>query len=106
MGVDYDGHYGLGYRVNVPELEEDHYYFEDPIGFIENALEESNYCFFQIGDGSYSGEEDDVYIVLNEPFEDGNLDVTQKAKELKEFILSKGIEIEGEFDVVGGLRVW
>lgn len=106
MGVDYDGNYGLGYKITLPEFEEDHEYFEDPIGFIDNALEDSNYGFFQIGDGAYSGNEDDVYIILDEPFEDGNLDVTQKAKDLKEYILSKNIEIEGDFDIYGGLRVW
>jgi hypothetical protein len=106
MGVDYGGYYGLGYKITVPELEENHEFYEDVGRYIDNAIEEANYSYFQIGDSSYTKTGNEYYIILCDPFKDGNLDVTQKAKDLKEYILSKGIIVEGEFDVVGGLHVY
>lgn len=60
---------------------------------------------FKWGKGSYTGEEDDTYVCLDKPFEDG-YDITNKVNHLIEFLQSTNLEVVGKVDEVGGLRVW
>lgn len=105
MGVDYTGHYGLGFNVNLPEFEEDHEFFEDPIGFLDSICKETEFDYFEIGDGNYTGNSNNYYVVLDNPFSNG-LDISENANKLKLFLTENNVSFDGEIDVVGGLEVW
>jgi hypothetical protein len=63
MGVDYSGNYGIGIQVYTPD--------------------------FEIGEGNYTGDNDDIYIVIDNPFEDGYCALGEKANKLIEFLQQK-----------------
>lgn len=104
MGVDYNANFGIGVQVIRKDFDEDSEYYEDFLGWIDEQLEGSEYSYFETGSSMYGGEENDVYVVLDEPFSEG-LDLTKKAEDLKSFLQSKEIEYEGEVDIVGGLLI-
>lgn len=53
----------------------------------------------------YTGVDDDIYICINEPFENG-YDITDKVNGLMEFLAGTDLEVIGKVDEVGGLRIW
>lgn len=105
MGVDYSGNYGIGVKVLVPELEEEHDYFDDELGYVDNLLKDTEYEYFEVGDGSYSGKKDDLYICFKNPFKDG-YNIEDKVIELYLFLSNTDLEVIGKVNEVGGLRVW
>lgn len=105
MGVDYSGHYGLGFQVRLPEFEEDHEFYEDPIGYLDSVCRDTEFSFFEVKEGNYTGNENDYYVIIDNPFSNG-LDVTEPANRLKAFLTENNIEFEGEIDTVGGLEIW
>lgn len=106
MGVDYSGNYGIGIQVYLSDFEEEDDYYEDDLGYIESCLENTNYSYFEVGSGNYSGETDDIYIIIDNPFEDGYCTLGEKADKLIQFLQENNISFEGKVDVVGGLRIW
>jgi hypothetical protein len=106
MGVDYSGNYGIGIQVYTPDFEEGDDYYEDELGYIESILKSTNYSYFETGEGSYSGDIDDIYIIIDNPFEDGYCALGEKADKLIEFLQENNMRFEGKVDVVGGLRIW
>ena len=106
MGVDYSGNYGIGVKVIIPTIEDENdEWFEDELGYLDSLLQETDYYYFQVGESSYTGGEDDTYVCLDKPFEDG-YDITNKVNQLIEFLQSTNLEVVGKVDEVGGLRVW
>ncbi len=97
MGVDYNANFGIGFKVNIPDCED-----------VYEKLKEipEGYGYFLVGDGSYTGKEDDIYIVIKDIFKDGYEGIEQKGEILRKAISDMGIEVEGKLDIVGGLRIW
>ena len=106
MGVDYSGNFGIGIQIFLPEFEEDHEWFEDETGWLDEILKDKDYFYFEVGEGSYTGEQNEMYLCIDEPFEDGYCGLTYKAKLLIDFLEENNITYEGKVDVVGGLNVW
>lgn len=107
MGVDYSARFGLGFKVNFKEdiVNEEYGEVEDEFEYLQWLAEGTDFRTFEIGEGSYTGEQNDMYVVLKDPFDkrDG---LYTKELELKTFLDKNGICYEGEFDVVGGLHIW
>lgn len=104
MGVDYTPNHGIGYKIVGVECEvdEDSSVNEYLYELISNT---KNIRYFETGEGNYTGEDNEMFIVIKKPLEYG-LDLTQKKKELDLFISENKIIVEGEFDICGGLLVW
>ena len=104
MGVDYSGHYGIGFKVLLPELPEDHEFFEDERFWLDDIIEK-RFDWFEVGEGMYTGEDNEIYICIKDPFENG-LDITEKTNELISFLNEYNIKFEGDINEVGGLEVY
>lgn len=104
MGVDYHGNYGIGVRIIKKEFTEDSEYFEDFNTYLDDTLEGTNYYYFEVGEGSYTGEENEIYVCISEPFKEG-LNIKDKVFKFYKFLGKNEIEFEGEINEVGGLLV-
>lgn len=106
MGVDYSGYFGFGIQVKKKEFPEDSEYHEDFIYYLDDlTTENKQFGYFEVGEGSYTGNEDEIYIYVENPFSEG-YDVSAKAKLLIEFLEANEIEYIDKPDIVGGLRVY
>lgn len=114
MGVDYSGNYGVGVQVEFDNLFEaiaERYGVdtddaeEYTLEYLEELLEETDYNYFEVGDGNYSGQPNEVYIEVNDVFKDG-YDITEKVTNLIKFCEDNGLTMVGEIDVVGGLEIY
>lgn len=108
MGVDYSGHYGIGQQIKVVDFDEN----EKPRGFEEYLYElfdkkdeTKGFSFFKVGEGNYTGKQDDLFIEVDNVFSDG-LDLTGKKKLFDEFIKKHNFETIGVFGLIGGIEVW
>lgn len=104
MGVDYTGNYGIGVQVKRKEFEEDSEYYDDFYSYLDDVLDGTDYYYFEVGEGSYTGDENEVYICISKPFKDG-YDIVKKSFDLYCFLAEKEIEYVGEVDEVGGLLI-
>lgn len=106
MGVDYSANYGIGFKVEATarlyDREDDDFILQE---YLEETLSD-DYRYFEVGDGSYTGEENDVYVIFRDkvglaPLENykDRLDVLRK--HLEDLLLE--VSEEG---LVGGLNVW
>jgi hypothetical protein len=106
MGVDYSGNFGVGFQVYIPELEEEHEYYDDDLAYVEFLLEDKEFYYFEVGEGSYTGEKNDIFVCLDVAFIDGKFN-NLRAAELKEFLILHDLILKDtEIDSVGGLNVW
>jgi hypothetical protein len=106
MGVDYSGNFGIGFQVQIPELEEDHEYYEDELGYLDSLLGDTEFNYFEVGEGSYTGDANDVFVCLDVPFIHGKFNEA-RASELKTFLELHNLITKGaQIDSVGGLNVW
>lgn len=114
MGVDYSGNYGVGvqvefdnlYEVIADEFEVDVDDASDYVlEYLDNLLQGTDYDYFEVGDGNYSGQPNEVYIEIKNIFKDG-YDVREKATNLIKFCEDNGLTMVGEVDVVGGLKIY
>lgn len=102
MSIDYSANFGVGYKVALPSST------EDPDAFIENALNSVGKThkigWFDTGDNTY-------FVSFSEPFNDDLDDmddmeaVVRRASALKEILQGCGLEVVGEPEIVGGIRV-
>lgn len=111
MGVDYSGNYGVGVQVEFDNLFEiiakEHKVDKesiDIIDYLDDLLQGTNYNYFEVGDGNYSGQPNEVYIEINDVFKDG-YDISDKVTNLIKFCEDNGLTMVGEVDVVGGLII-
>lgn len=103
MGVDYYAHSGIGFLVRVPKKFQDDEDF-DLYSHLDEVLINSEYAFFETGQGAYTGEDNDFYVVLEsfKPLDDLN----QRSESLKSFLIQHDlIDATDEYDLVGGLQV-
>jgi len=104
MGVDYDGNYGIGYKVtesdDISEAELEDGLAEYLYGKVGDGFEH-----FEVGEGCYTGDKNDIFIVIKDAFKDG-LDLTSKKKALDDELTRLKLTPVGEFGDVGGLYVW
>lgn len=106
MGVDYSAHYGIGIKITLPGFDEDHEWFENELGWLEEILENTDYFYFEVGDENYTGERNDLYLCIKNPFKDGYCALEEKASKLLQFLQENKIEFKGKVDIVGGLEIW
>lgn len=114
MGVDYSGNYGVGVQVEFDNLyeviaEEFEVDVDDAsayvLDYLDNLLQGTDYYYFEVGDGNYSGQTNEVYIEINDVFKDG-YDIREKVTNLIKFCEDNGLTMVGEVDVVGGLYIY
>ena len=101
MGVDYTPRFGIGYKIAEKV-------FENEDNCMDKYLDDlCKYKFkhFETGYGCYTGEKNEYYVVLKNPFEK-TLDLTEQKDELYNFLTDNGIEIIEDFGLQGGLQVW
>lgn len=104
MGVDYSANYGIGVRVLEPENCEDFIEYVDDLSCIKVDGIEMEY--FEIGDGSYTGEENDVILCIRDADVTDLADLENKINIFKEFLKSNKVETDGEISLRGGLNIW
>jgi hypothetical protein len=100
MGVDYRSRFGIGYKISEKVFEDDTYmdqYLDD--------LCKDKYTYFETGEGSYTGNSNEWYVVLKNPFEK-TLDLSEQKDTLYNFLTDNNIEIIGDFGLQGGLHVY
>lgn len=103
MGVDYYAHSGVGFKVKPPKKFQNYDEF-DFYEHLDNVLLDSVYSYFETGEGAYTGEDNDYYVVLKD-FKPVN-DLEERVNELKNFLIEHDlIESSAEYDLVGGLEV-
>jgi hypothetical protein len=103
MGVDYTGLYGVGIKIQLPTFDEEHEFYEDEESWLDQILGEE-YSYFDVGAGSYTGESNEFYVCLKNPFKDG-YNILDKVVKLKKFLSDNEIKFFGEVDEVGGLLI-
>ena len=103
MSIDYRANFGIGYKVSESEEIFDTEELED--GLLDYLWNEAgdNFDSFETGNG-FSGDSDGVYLVIKNPFENG-LDLVKAKEKLDAEAKRLKLEINSEFDVVGGLYV-
>ncbi len=107
MSVDYTGNYGIGVNIFRKEFNEDSEYYEDFIGYLDDILENTDYYYFEVGDSMYSGEENDIYICINNFIEFPLVTSQLEEKVLKfiTFLNDNEIKFIGQINEVGGLLI-
>lgn len=113
MGVDYSANYGIGFKLKHPQSNEkfEKEYDGDFISFfhgeIAPLLKEKEFQFFEVGEGSYDGTENEVYVTIKgglAPIWDNAL---RRCADLKTFLWGLDlISLEDQADIVGGLEVY
>lgn len=109
MGVDYSAHYGLGFKIKLIEFD-DELTEETEKTFTTNLLDEKldqdNYGWFEVGEDTYGGPENELFVYILEPFKDGLSNLEFLKTKLVSHLNEIGISPDGEFDLQGGLEVW
>lgn len=113
MGVDYTGHYGVGVQIKFDNLKEkisfeynvdideaEGYYLE----YLDTLVNNTNYDYFEVGEGAYTGHENDYYLCIKDPFSD-SYDITDKVIELNYFCDKVGLIRVGNVDEIGGIEM-
>lgn len=105
MGVDYSANYGIGFKVEPSETLRDTLANKDSyiLEYIDEILEDK-YTYFEVGDASYTGGENTVYVVLADEKTPFNL-IDSELDELENLLTSKDL-IVSERGLVGGLNIW
>lgn len=111
MGVDYTGHYGIGLQIEPIDFEDENLSseiaeLEVMSEFLYEKLEDDRFDWFEVGQGNYTGEDNDFYIEIREPFADGIESLAKKEQELRDYIKSLGLKAKGEFGAIGGLEMY
>lgn len=103
MGIDYDGHYGVGYEVEpTEEIQEEYGNESEFLEYVDWKVGGDYHCF-QTGN-AYSGEYGGVYVVLRDLFKDG-LDLTKAKEDLEQELDRIKVKPVGEFRDVGGIFI-
>ena len=102
MSVEYRAEFGIGYQINIDNKEEPNDYLETL--FINDSNLNKDFTFIEIGDGDYTGEKNDWFIILKDP--NDKLNDLSKYKLKLEILLKKhNISTINDFGVVGGLYI-
>lgn len=95
MGVDYRANYGIGIGIQSMDFDDDN--INESIQDIECMDEfldyyvyeyedESPYRWFQTGEGDYTGDTNDFFVVLKKPFANGFETLEQQRLDLLKFL--------------------
>tara|TARA_R110000803_G_scaffold10007_7_gene31113 strand:+ start:1898 stop:2227 length:330 start_codon:yes stop_codon:yes gene_type:complete len=109
MGVDYTANYGIGVKLESLDFEELN--LED-IGCMDEYLDELpkpdgiETEYFEVGQGSYTGEDNDYYLCIKSPMSEGVKVLKTKVDLFKNYLRRNDIKYVGEVDCVGGLNIW
>jgi hypothetical protein len=109
MGVDYKANYGIGVKLESLDFEELN--LED-IGYMGEYLDELpkpegiEIEYFEVGQGSYTGEDNDYYLCIKSPMNEGVKALKTKVDLFKNYLKINNIKYIGEVDCVGGLNIW
>lgn len=103
MGVDYTATFGIGIEVKGVDYNEKG--FDCMYEYLDDLLEGTNFEYGESGEGAYTGEENDFYILIKNPFENGIEGLAGKANELEVFLKDKNIPYD-KINLVGGLHIW
>lgn len=111
MGVDYSGHYGIGIEVEPIDFEDENLSseiaeLECMSEFLDEKLDAEKYGWFEVGEGNYTGNDNDYYVEVHKPFDDGFAELEKKKAELLNHLKEIGLTPKGEFGAIGGLEVW
>jgi hypothetical protein len=110
MSVSYDSNYGIGYkleRIKEPCSEEIESFVEYIECFLFGNGSDAYKLFevFEVGEGSYTLDVNDIYIVIKRDYSSG-FELLEKDKEaLDLFIDQNKIKTIGCFGLFGGLLV-
>ena len=110
MGVDYTGHYGIGIQIENVDFEDENKElefkdFDDIWEYLEEKLNEDEYSYFEVGEASYCGGDNDLYIEIVDVFNYGLNNLEEQKNNLLIKIKELGLETKGDFGLVGGLEV-
>lgn len=111
MGVDYIGHYGLGFGIETidfesNEISKDVKELETMWDLLDEKIDFDKYNWFEVGEGSYTGEENEFYIIIKEPSFTCMEKLTKERDELIKHIYKIGLNVNTGFGVFGGLEVY
>lgn len=105
MGVSYEANYGIGFQLNTKQLREKALEkCEGDIGLYLDNIVTPGIDWFQVGEGFYSGEDNDYFLEIVNPFSEGIEGLYDKREELFQVINCHGLEFS-EFGLMGGLYV-
>lgn len=111
MGVAYSGHHGIGVKIKSIDFDDEN--LSDEIRglevmceFLDEKLENERYSWFEVGGGSYTGNENEYYVVINLPFATLISNYENEKNALYDYLDQLGITPIGDFGSVGGLEVW
>ena len=102
MGVDYSSNCGIG--VEVEAYEEIGEYLESEEG--RNVLKDNDLCWFEVGDGAYTGELNEYFIVYNKPAREIGDKWEFYERELLDVIGQIDLTSKGKMDLCNGLEVY
>mgnify|MGYP003478182521 CR=1 FL=1 len=106
--------YGVGVQVEFDNLfeaiaEKYKVDVESAEGYALECLDDlitgTDYNYFELGEGFYTGQPNEVYIEVNDVFKDG-YNITEKVTNLIKFCEDNGLTMVGEVGVVGGLEIY
>ena len=101
MGVDYRAVFGLGYRIKVGgDIDER----QNILDVLDEDLDSKLYRQFETG-CLLEDQEIETFVVLRNPFRTGLSELIVKSNLLLYHLTEIGIEVDGEFDIHGGLRI-
>lgn len=104
MGVDYHANYGIGVKIHTIDFE-DHPEYDTMDEFLDDKLDGSKYQYFEVGDEFYSGNPNDLYISIKNPFSDGLDQLEKKRNELLGHLKEINVSVDGDFGEIGGILV-
>lgn len=103
MSVDYDANYGIGYEITASEsLEAD---LEDGLREWLYNKEGKDFKIFEVG-SYYDDDAMTIYLCISNNLIDESTDL-QSAKNMVEQEANRlGVDVTGDFGIVGGILVW
>lgn len=110
MGVDYSAHRGIGIAIQSIDFDDEN--LEKEIAELECMSEvlddklNEKYGWFEVGEGNYTGKENDYYVEIISPFAQGLNNLETDRDELLKHLIDVGLTPSGEFGLIGGLEVW
>ena len=110
MGVDYTATYGIGVQVNIPDFDTDEFReldIDHECEWLEHLMIESEgLSYGESGSGAYSGDQNNFYIFIKNPFSNGMDGLKEKADNLMKFLKDNDVDYIGEIDLLGGVHCW
>lgn len=111
MGVDYKASFGLGVEIKNFEFKKALLLPEDPpdldiCELMESFTVPNDLRLLESGDGGYTGDDNEYYIVLKDPLSNGISGLKEKSDYLISWVRDQGFTTPDEIELVGGLHVY